>query len=860
MFESIERQRVDPALLEVTEGNNFKLRIYPIASMGTRTVELKYIETLARDGANWAYRLPLAYGMKAGSFTLTMAVTGSAAKPLASGGLGALDLVQAEDGFRAQVEKTSYTPNGMLVALLPAQSQPFTGVGTHDGSTYFVTEIPLPTERTTRSLPAVLGLLWDSSGSGALRAHHAELSELDIFFKAIGNVEVRLTRLRDRPEPTATFRIRNGNWNALRSALEATVYDGASALGSWTPQADVGEYLLMSDGMINYGPLRFPTLSKQQKLYAMNSALAADTDRLAALAARSGGRLVQITPETPGAAARALLTDGALVQDVQGFGATELMVEPEGHGQGMIRIAGKLLQANATVRLTLSQGGKVRDVSIPVSAAAPPNPLAAQLWASYKLHGLDPDMHRAEMRRLGQQFGIPTRETSLIVLDRLEDYVRYDIAPPADYLAAFDKLRALRGMQLREQRGKHIDQIVRDFDSKVAWWEKSYPMNLPPKVLPRKGEPGAGTEWVTVSGSSVARPAPMAEIRMPEMASPIAPPAPAAVMRSRATADAEQAPLAKMRAPAPGVGVGIALKKWRPDAPYIARMTAASADTIYAIYLDEKPSYLNSSAFFLDAADLLFEKGKRELALRVLSNLAEMDLDNRQVLRILGYRLLQAGAPTLAVPVFEKVLQLADDEPQSYRDLGLAQAAAGNDQQAIDRLYEVVVKPWARQFPEIELIALAEMNALLARTPAHAKRLDTSRIDPRLLKNLPLVLRVVLSWDADNADMDLWVTDPNGEKCYYQHRLTTQGGRLSGDATGGYGPEEFSLKNAKPGKYKIEANFYGNQQQTVAGATTLQVKLASHFGTANVQERSINMRLKDRGESILVGEFEVKPR
>jgi hypothetical protein len=36
----------------------------------------------------------------------------------------------------------------------------------------------------------------------------------------------------------------------------------------------------------------------------------------------------------------------------------------------------------------------------------------------------------------------------------------------------------------------------------------------------------------------------------------------------------------------------------------------------------------------------------------VLSNLAEMDLENRHILRVLGYRLLQAGQPALAMPVF----------------------------------------------------------------------------------------------------------------------------------------------------------------------------------------------------------------
>ena len=107
--------------------------------------------------------------------------------------------------------------------------------------------------------------------------------------------------------------------------------------------------------------------------------------------------------------------------------------------------------------------------------------------------------------------------------------------------------------------------------------------------------------------------------------------------------------------------------------------------------------------------------------------------------------------------------------------------------------------------------------------------------------------------------MDLWVTDPNGEKCFYSNKNTYQGGRMSDDFTGGYGPEEFSLRKAKPGKYRIEANFYGNRQQTVAGATTLQLYLTTAFGTTKAKQQSVTLRLKDSKETVFVGEFEVKP-
>ena len=51
---------------------------------------------------------------------------------------------------------------------------------------------------------------------------------------------------------------------------------------------------------------------------------------------------------------------------------------------------------------------------------------------------------------------------------------------------------------------------------------------------------------------------------------------------------------------------------------------------------------------------------------------------------------------------------MGEEEPQSFRDLGLALEAAGQYQAAVASLYEVVVRPWDGRFDGISLIALDE--------------------------------------------------------------------------------------------------------------------------------------------------------
>jgi tetratricopeptide (TPR) repeat protein len=851
VFEATERVRIDPALLEATQGNNFKLRIYPIPAGGSRTVELAYIEPLVRKGGQLRYQLPLAYG-KVADFDLDVNID-AATPPLVRGGLSGLRFERAGADYHASLARQKMSIDETLDIAIEANAQPTVYRQTLDGASYFVAEIGVDAAPVRRAAPRTIGLLWDSSGSGAKRPLDAELAMLDAYFQALSKVEVRLTRLRDRAEAPVSFQVRNGDWRALHRALETTVYDGASALNDWKAEASVDEYLLFSDGLLNYGAAQAPVLAPQQRLFAINAAVASDSARLAALAEVNRGELITIDQQRPAEAANALLYQGAALQAIGAVGATDLVAQSRSAHDGMLRVAGRLLPTpGQRLTVTVASGAGTRDINVPLDAIEHERPFAATLWASWRLRQLeaDPELHRAEIARIGSQFAIPTRETSLIVLDRLEDYVRNEIAPPPDLKAAYDQLKMVRVQAAAQARGSHFDTVLAQFERRIGWWNTDFSM-AKPYAIP-----------VPIKGSNMARPAPPAGMA-PAMEAFAPPPAPSpaataplarsvSVEARRSRVDVEAG--AAKPAAAAQAQIGITLKKWVANAPYIERLRAATGERVYALYLDEKPGYANSSAFYLDVADILFDKGQRDLALRVLSNLAEMDLENRAVLRILGYRLQQAGAPQLAVPVFRKVLRLAPEEPQSFRDLGLALAAAGQPQEAIEQLYEVVARPWDGRFPEIETIAITETNAIIAATRA---KLDTSRIDPRLLKNLPLDVRVVLAWDADNSDMDLWVTDPSGERCDFAHARTAQGGNMSRDFTGGYGPEEFSLRRARPGTYRIEANYYGNRQQVLAGATTLQVKLFTGFGTARQKEQVITLRLKDQGETVYVGEFEV---
>lgn len=856
-FEELSRAKIDPALLEKTAGNYYKLRVYPLPAKGTRTVVVETDEALPRAKIvnshvyYTSYQLPLQFSAKVGQLEVAVHNGATPARHSAMAVLARLGAEHvkvayewehdARSGSVVSFSRKNYSGNSLLKVDFPNIDPVFVATETRDDQSYFYAEVAAPAEKSAaKFLPKKMGLVWDASGSGAARDHGREYALLDAYFRALSNVEVQLLLARDRAEPVQVFSVKNGNWSSLRAALEATHYDGASCAAALSPPAGSEINLLFSDGLTNYGSDDFE--AGDAPLYAINSAPGADLARLRHFGESSGGRVLDLLGISPLDAVDRLTHRHSHLAGMYSNGATELVSDSIYPASRAIRIAGILGEPEAVVTLDwITAQGQHHLQQVKISNSAP-STLAAHRFAALQLARLEGDYNanRAAIRRIGNRFGMATRETSLIVLDRVEDYVRYEISPPRSLRAEYEVLLAKKNAQKIAEGSKHLDAIAERFAQKKLWWERIFPQGDIP--MPAASEKNSGHDDARRMSREPAAAQLMAMSPPPVAARPVAAaPAPAPAVRA---------------SPAAESSASIALKKWEPDSAYARRLKAADMADMYAVYLDERPSYVNSTAFFLDAADIFIERGQGELGLRILSNLAEMDLENRQILRILAYRLLQAKEEKLALPILQQVLLLAPDEPQSWRDLGLAYAEDGKPQLAVDNLWEVVAHPWHDRFPDIELVALAELNAVVARS---AQPLDVSRIDSRLLTNLSLDLRAVLSWDADNTDIDLWVTDPNNEKVYFAHRLSYQGGTISRDFTRGYGPEEFSLRHAKPGKYKVEAQFYGHSQQVVSGATTLMLRLSTGFGTPEQQDRNVVMRLSGQGAVVEVGTFEVKP-
>ncbi|MBI9032258.1 PKD domain-containing protein [bacterium] len=86
----------------------------------------------------------------------------------------------------------------------------------------------------------------------------------------------------------------------------------------------------------------------------------------------------------------------------------------------------------------------------------------------------------------------------------------------------------------------------------------------------------------------------------------------------------------------------------------------------------------------------------------------------------------------------------------------------------------------------------------------------------------PVDMTSILTWNSA-TDVDLYVEDPNGEICYYNHQNTAIGGHLDRDDTDGYGPETFTLEDGEviDGQYHIRVNYYSGSNPVNSSVYTL---------------------------------------
>lgn len=921
VFEEIERRRVDPGLLEKVEGNNFRTRIYPMPGNGSRTIIIAYEEELLFNNKRLLrYHLPLDHKKPVDNFKLDVSVLQSAMKPqLEEEPDDELQFKAWNNNYTASMTKEHFIPAHSLTITIPKSPDNAEVMMQESGGNYYFLVNCFPQKDSrAKAKPGEITVLWDASLSGLNRNRTKELELLGKYLAHHDNLLVSLAVLNNTFRKAGEFRIRNGNWDELKKAIEALNYDGGtnySRIGY--PASD--EYLFFTDGMSSLSDQEIKLPNKP--IYTISSAPRSDFSYLQYIAQKTGGTFINLDALKTEEAEK-LLTQQPL--QFIGIKPNRLVSEtwpsmpkPILHN---FSLAGMVTEPKTTITLQFGYGTTVtteKTVTFDFSKQEAGAVNLARAWAQKKIGELDIqyEQNKELITFLGKQFSIVTRSTSLIVLETVNDYVRYEIEPPAELRDQYDHLIKQQLVQRDNRMQVTLANALQQLNSLVTWWNRNFTAQAVPK--PNKEVYGyRSTDSVRIRGNSAAnrttadattqpranrqargeerRPQQeeLQEVvvtgygtqRRQEVTGSVASPSLPEQLKGRVPGLAVTAPKVKrslrnddaidrslvkdrealnyehIRADdVRPVKSSIDIKQWTPERAYLQALAKEKAGNRYTAYLALRKDYLYTPTFYYDVANFFFRENDTLTGLQILTNMAEIDLENHELYKLLGYKLREAGAHEEAVTVFRKILQWRPQEPHSYRDYGLALADAGRYQQALDTLYTALKKNYsentAGMYRGIEEIIVTEINQLIS---LHKNQLDLSAIDNKLIHAMPTDVRVVLNWNKNDTDMDLWVTDPNLETCYYSHKETLIGGRLSNDFTRGYGPEQFLLKKAVKGKYQVKVNYYGDQQFKLSGPTTVMAEIFTHYADGRQERRLITLQMEkgSKADGVLVGEFE----
>lgn len=832
VFEAVVRQGIDPGLIEKTSGNNFKTRVYPIPAKGLRQIQVT-VQGIEKNPANF----------KAGIFTETIGK-----------------------------------------------------------DTYFYSARQISAASRPKTLPKNLTVWWDVSSSGEKRNLESEIEFLKSYIKKLDAPKIAVYPFANEVLAGQVFEI-NGekDLKSLENFIKNLEYDGATNLGFDWAKFGGDEILLFTDGLGNwddsYGrkqglaesavpkSAQKGEIFKNQKspsIYTINSSASADHAWLSSTAQKNGGVYVNLSALGKSSVQEklSLMTSEPyrlIRAEYDSKAVGEIYPEEGSVVSGNFTLSGLLKKKNAEVKLHFGHGNNVEEtVTVKLSSVGGiESKNVARLWASQKIDSLSKnyDKNKDEIISLAKKFSIVTKDTSLIVLDTANDYARYGIVPPKDdekLYSEYEEIVARQGNSIfkpqnSEESGKIPESVYKTFKDFKKWWNTS--LEDFKKQKEKKKKEGGIIRPLSLSRNNESR----NEVFLDSLAeedselvySDISEQAVSNEWTGtgnnpevRAAAPMMMAKSAVRENPSASKPSSIQLQAWSPNAEYLSALKKCETAQMYQKYLLLKKDYGTSPAFYMEVSDYFAEEGLEAESIRILSNLSELELENTDILRALANKLVERKNYALAIPVFEKLVALKGEVPQFYRDLGMAYHLLGDEQKACETLYKVVQKKWDGRFDEVQQICLNDMNAIIAECERKKIKLDLSGFDKKLIQNFDVDVRIILTWNTDDCDIDLWVTDKDGEKCFYGNRITRNGARMSRDFTQGYGPEEFCIKTAPGGKLKIEANYYGNHQQKVLQPVTVQAEVYTNFGRENQKREVLTLQLNEVKGTFLIGEVE----
>lgn len=977
-YNTIVGKRVDPALLQMEYYNHYSLRIYPVPAKGSRRITMTIQQLLLIKADKAVYKLPLKINDIIEKLEVQINVSGCNGYPaVIKGLLSDQPFLLKNSSYELNWIANDHKADQPLSFSIPLSlQQPSLCIKTLNDETFFALRIRSKAQRTYDIHPSKLVVFWDISSASQTRNVAKEITFLKQYVSGNKVAQLTIITFNQRIQDTAVF-YTGGNFNGRwTDYLQSFKYEGATHFGALDLSAvDADAIFIFSDGRNSYGK-NLPVPGKIH-VYCISSAIYADTAHIEKIIGKSGGRFIDLRKkETYEAVAMAGKAENILLGLKAGGVTLDLDEKLSDLKEDTLLLSGRIPAGSQQISLLYGNNGSVHEEEV-VSISANSSCDGSAIDRINMLAAFDeytkPNYYWYNVLEWGKKEKVVTPSTSYIVLEKIEDYVRFNIMPPKDLESKCDMNQFVqaddqRRKDFRKQNEFEVLSLVaNEYNNRIYEWNKDQPRIV---LTQQKMETVAktGTEKTKDAKAMVdneTKPAPivpgpvsdgfnanqtMSEVVVTALgqsrqskelgysaarvygveltqASPVnlqngltgkvsglnvqttnngvfsdtritlrgirsltgnnqpmlildGSPIPLGFISSinpkdilnvtilkGATATAIYGPDgvngALVITSKKGIRNGNYSYTWSSyrlrdmeDVDYLQEIRSTAKADLPDHYGHLKKTFGFEAGFYFDMAQYFYTRGLKKEAMNILFSAADISGGNYQVQLAMGYILETWKEFDAATSVYKELVSINDKDATAWRNLALALYQKGNYQEAVDIYYKGICLAVEYVNPAIKPMMLQEMNAIIE---AHKDSIDISGINAQLIRPLGYDLRVTLDCNSRALGNNMKIVEPGGKVCT-EDKPGAADGRITRNNSyyyyGAISPEEYQVKNAKTGKYKIRISYsdYSGYYYEVKVPTVVRILSFKNSGKANASLAVENVIMDNQYGEVEIGE------
>ncbi len=481
-YNSIVGKRVDPAIIQMDYQNNYTINVYPVPAHGSRKVTMTIDQLLLATDDMLEYYLPMNIPTITDSFNIKVNVEGCGSTPFSKTGL-LKDMPFFFSGTNAGIsfsQRNIFLNQAVAFSIPTVTSIPAVCISKENGISNFVVRVAPGIPEFYPVTPKTISVFWDVSASSSTRNIKAELNYLEQYILENNIKKASITLFNHAIQQKWVIETKPGNLKALRNYLLEYNYSGAtmfSNLDLSVVNSDV--ILIFSDGFNTIG--KALPKSALVQVICIVSADYNDIGLLNKIISATGGSMVYLNKASMKVAFKKTeLAQNFLMKYLSTGGSVKMNESfPVQFSKNMVLTG--TFNGNENLQLFFGNTGTnnmVREVFLDETENCDPG-LFKKITMLHAYNNIVYGNNWKELVYFGLNEKVVTPQTAFLVLERIEDYINYKIAPPEElveecakrnyvYKSEY-KIRSLK--KLSDQDGLQIS--VNYYNHYLKWWNSN---------------------------------------------------------------------------------------------------------------------------------------------------------------------------------------------------------------------------------------------------------------------------------------------------------------------------------------------------------------------------------------------------